>query len=79
MLDGSGTRTTTRHVEFSEHFTTTPTVTASLGSLDVSNGHDLRVTVTATEISEHGFNLNFMTWADSQIYKITACWTAMGS
>ena len=78
LLNGSGTRSTTRHVNFTVPFNQVPQVVINLSYVDTNNGHGTRVMVSASNITRYGFDAVFGTWADSMTYGLSASWIAIG-
>ncbi|KAF8429813.1 hypothetical protein EV426DRAFT_542942 [Tirmania nivea] len=65
-------------VRFSKKFTSVPTVTVSLSSVDVSNGANFRVTVYATDVTLEGFTAHADSWYDTTVYSCGISWLAIG-
>lgn len=78
LLNGSGNRNTTRHVNFTVPFNQVPQVVINLSYIDTNNSHGTRVTVSAANITKYGFDAVFATWADSMTYGLSANWIAIG-
>jgi hypothetical protein len=78
LLNGSGNRSTTRHVNFTAPFSQVPQVVINLSLVDTNNGHGTRVAVSASNITRYGFDAVFGTWADSMTYGLSASWIAVG-
>jgi hypothetical protein len=78
LLNGSGNRSTTRHVNFTVPFNQVPQVVINLSLIDTNNGHGTRVAVSASNITKYGFDAIFGTWADSMTYGLSASWIAIG-
>jgi hypothetical protein len=76
LLDGSGLRVFRQHIHFPQPFAAAPKVIASLSGLDILHGQNHRLTVTVENISAHGFDLLFNTWADTRVWSASASWIA---
>lgn len=76
LYEGNGARSTVIHVPFAERYRRPPTVSIALSSIDIINTANARLTVTAQNITEDGFEAVFSTWADSQIWSARAAWIA---
>lgn len=61
-------RETQGRISFSEKFETTPAITVSVFSLDVSQNTNCRVKVYATEIDAKGFTVHVEIWSDTNLY-----------
>jgi len=48
-----------------------------LGSIDSSHQANLRITVTAEDITREGFNLVFKAWANTTIHSASGSWIAI--
>lgn len=79
MWTGEGQRQTRVYVSFSERYRETPVVHTSLSLIDVSNSANVRMEVSAEDISEKGFAIVFRTWADSQVARVRVGWMAIGA
>jgi hypothetical protein len=49
-----------------------------ISGLDVNETKNTRVTVTAKNITESGFDLEYKTWFDTILYTVWANWMAFG-
>lgn len=78
LLTGTGKREFTRHVDFKEAYVEKPVVVLAISGLDVLNAANNRITATATNVTPTGFDINYKTWADSQIWSVFLNWTAFG-
>lgn len=79
MWAGNGPREARVDIRFSEKFDRTPVVQVSLSMWDTSSGMNQRIDLRAEDVTRAGFSLVFRTWADSQIARVRADWTAMGA
>jgi hypothetical protein len=75
---GSGERTYTTAVRFDSPFREPPKVAVALKGQDVDATTNNRIQVIARDITADGFNLVYVTWADSIVYSIWTTWTAIG-
>ena len=65
-------------VEFDEPFSSAPEVIIALRQLDAGGGQqNTRISVVITAVDREGFNYNFYTWADTDIYTTMASWIAV--
>lgn len=78
LLTGTGKREFTSHVDFKEAYAQKPVVVLAISGLDVLNAANNRITATATNVTPTGFDINYQTWADSQIWSVFLNWTAFG-
>lgn len=78
LLTGTGNREFTSHVDFKEAYAQKPVVVLAISGLDVLNAANNRITATATNVTPRGFDINYKTWADSQIWSVFLNWTAFG-
>jgi len=78
LLTGTGNREFTSHVDFKEAYAEKPVVVLAISGLDVLNAANNRITATPTNVTPTGFDINYQTWADSQISSVFLNWTAFG-
>ncbi|MFN6395732.1 MAG: H-type lectin domain-containing protein [Aphanizomenon sp.] len=78
LLTGTGNREFTSHVDFKEAYAQKPVVVLAISGLDVLNAANNRITATATNVTPRGFDINYKTWANSQIWSVFLNWTAFG-
>jgi len=73
-----GERILTQHVVFPTPFGDNQhvQVVCGLTYFDASNGHNIRINVSANNVTTKGFDLVFKTWYDSVIYGVGAFWLA---
>ena len=65
-------------VEFDEPFSSAPEVIIALRYLDAGGGQqNTRISVVVTAVDREGFNYNFFTWSDTDIYMTVASWIAV--
>lgn len=79
-LNGSGGPTSkTQRVNFNPALPSTPQVYVSIFLVNDTwaPGRDMRINVTAQNVSNTGFDLLASTWSDSVIYALGARWLAM--
>lgn len=76
LYDGGGPRSTVIHVPFAERYRRPPAVSIALSSIDIIHTANARLTVTAQNVTEDGFEAVFATWSDSQIWSARAAWIA---
>jgi hypothetical protein len=64
---------------FERRFSAPPLVHVGVVGLDVSKEDNLRLSVRAEGINEHGFVLRAETWLNTKIWSIEVSWLAIGS
>jgi len=79
LQTGTGLRKFVTHVYFEEPYQNLPTVTVSLTGLNTDKLFNQRIVVKPINITLTGFDLEFTTWADSQVYSVWSNWTAFGN
>ncbi|MEP2028412.1 MAG: H-type lectin domain-containing protein [Paracoccaceae bacterium] len=78
MWTGNGPRESRQSITFSEAFRSEPSVQASISLWDIDTENLIRAEVSATEITNVGFDLVFRTWGDTRVARIRAAWMAIG-
>ncbi len=78
MWTGTGPRTMLSRVAFSEAFRKAPSVRVTLAMWDMDRGFNQRADISATEITQDGFVIQFKTWGDTKIARVRADWMAIG-
>lgn len=78
MWTGSGDRESRHVVPFKESFREPPSVHVSLTMWDTDNQTNMRVDVSAENITAEEFHLVFKTWSDTRIARVRADWMAIG-
>ena len=78
MWAGSGPRNRIVHVDFPRPFATKPTVIVAMSGLDAASNSasSVRISISAQNVTERGFDVNFHTWADSRIWSTSVIWVA---
>lgn len=71
-------RVFTRTVTFESKFAKPPKVVIGLSGLDGDGTKNNRVQVTAKDITESGFVVEYKTWFDTVLYTVWANWLAYG-
>lgn len=79
MWAGSGKRWARAVVEFTEPFSSPPTVQLSISVIDADCSRNLRLDLHAEDVSETGFTAVSHTWSDTRIGRLQVNWTAIGS
>lgn len=74
---GNGVRNFDRLITFQTPLTGSPLVQVNLGVLDADAQPNLRVDVSAINVSNIGFTLRIRTWADTKLYAVRANWLAV--
>lgn len=72
-----GLRTVVRSVKFPQAMPKPPAVIMGFTLLDAHRDKNLRVRVTAEDVTTTGFNAKFITWSDSVTYGLRASWIAI--
>jgi hypothetical protein len=78
LLEGTGERKFSTHVNFPEPYQEPPVVVLSLSGLDVLNNANNRVTVKPINITQKGFDVEYKTWGDTKIQSVFLNWTSFG-
>ncbi|KAF5975668.1 agglutinin HPA-like protein [Fusarium bulbicola] len=73
-LSGEKSRSTYRR--FTKPFKTTPGVVVFITGFDTLQGRNIRIDVSASDITRNGFTVNMKTWADTEVYNLTVSWIA---
>lgn len=66
-------------VAFDRKFSTPPLVHVGLVGIDASKEDNLRLSVRAESITEHGFVVCAETWLNTKIWSVEVSWLAIGS
>ena len=75
---GDGNRTADKLVRFNTPFRTPPQVIVALAKLDVDKGYNTRLAVEPKNIGNASFEVDFKTWANTQVYGVEANGLAYG-
>lgn len=78
LLSGTGERKFTTHVDFKEPYKQPPVVVLSISGMDVLNSANNRLVVAPKNVTANGFDVEYKTWGDSQIWSVFLNWTAFG-
>jgi hypothetical protein len=78
MFTQEGDRHFEQHINFDEEYETVPKVMVSLKGLDADKMENLRIKISAENISTSGFDIRVFTWNDSKIYRVFASWISYG-
>lgn len=78
MWTGTGPRTVTHAVTFTDSFRSVPVVTVGIGMWDMASGVNIRADISAANVTAEGFDIVFKTWGDTRIARIRADWLAIG-
>jgi hypothetical protein len=65
-------------VMFESAFANAPLVQVALVGIDASNGDNLRLKVSASNISAGGFSIRVETWFNTRIWSVDVSWFAIG-
>lgn len=66
-------------VVFERRFSSPPLVHVGVVGIDVSKDDNVRLSVRAESITEHGFTLRVETWLNTKIWSVEISWLAIGS
>ena len=66
-------------VVFERSFMARPLVHVGVVGIDASKEDNLRLSVRAEAITEHGFTLRVETWLNTRIWSVEVSWLAIGS
>jgi hypothetical protein len=78
LSEGDGPRSFATQVTFERSFSAPPIVQVSLTGVDSSKDHNLRVRLSAVDVTALGFTLVVETWFQSQVWAVDASWLAIG-
>ena len=78
MWTETGPRERRKAVVFTEPFRTPPSVHVAVSMWDVDQGANLRVDISADNVSTTGFDLVFGTWSDTRVARVRMNWMAIG-
>jgi len=74
MRRGNGQRSFVGHINFNKPYKNIPQVMTSLSGLDAGDMHNIRITISASNITTTGFDINIQTWADTSLYLVHISW-----
>jgi len=66
-------------IVFERQFSARPLVHVGVVGIDASKEDNLRLSVRAEAITEHGFVLSVETWLNTKIWSVEVSWLAIGS
>ena len=78
MWVGTGERSASVEVRFSETYRSLPAVHVSLSMWDMDQTTNSRADVRAEEVTTQGFNIVLRTWGDTRIARARAVWLSIG-
>jgi H-type lectin domain-containing protein len=78
LLEGSGQRSYRHTVTFERHFSAPPVVHLGVVGLDASKQDNLRLRVSAEDISATGFTIVVETWLHTHLWAVDVSWLAIG-
>ena len=78
MWSQDGDRMVKEKITFISAFAETPCVTLGLTGMDAAHDQNLRYALQAVDITKEGFVINFATWGDTHIARVTTSWQAIG-
>ena len=78
MWSGEGSRTVVVKIDFQEPFAAPPLVTLGVSGIDSAHDKNLRLWLTARNLSTNGFTIECNTWADTNIARAAVSWQAIG-
>ncbi len=79
LLNGSGGRTYSIHVDFETPFENPPVVHTSLAHMDIDNTTGIRLSTYTENITNSGFDVVLYTWDNTRVYGATVMWIAHSS
>jgi hypothetical protein len=77
LYGGSGPRATRLEVHFSPPFTTKPTASVGLNVVDIIAGPNSRLSAKIVDLTKDHMQVEFMTWADTQVWAASVHWIAI--
>lgn len=78
MWTGQGPRVEHSAVTFDHAFLEPPSVHVSVSMWDMACGANQRAEIRAVNITPGGFEIQFRTWGDTRVARISASWMAIG-
>ena len=79
MWTGSGDRSRTARVKFTEKFREKPLVSIAIKMIDAENSANLRYDLVLEDVDVTGFDVRLKTWGDTKIIRASINWTAIGA
>jgi hypothetical protein len=79
LHQGSGNRQFDKVVTFQTSLPNAPIVQVNLGVVDADGQPNLRVRAQAVNVTNLGFTVRIVTWADTKLYAVGANWLAVVS
>jgi hypothetical protein len=78
MWTGAGEREVRKKVTYAERFTAAPAVSVGLSMWDADHTANVRVDISAENVTATDFEIVFRTWGDSRVARVRADWMALG-
>ncbi|MGA0617673.1 H-type lectin domain-containing protein [Paracoccus sp. KR1-242] len=78
MWSGAGDRKVSMQINFKTSFANPPAVTIGVTGMDSAHDQNLRFWLSAKDITEKGFTIEFDSWGDTHIARAAISWTAIG-
>ena len=78
MWTGTGDRSATQEVKFSESFRTPPIAQVFMTMWDFDGTTNTRGDIRAVDVMNDGFKIEFQTWGDTRVARLRVGWTAIG-
>ena len=78
MWRGTGKRWSRAAVRFDAPFLAPPAVQLSISMIDADSGRNMRLELSAEDLSPTGFTAVAHTWSDTRIGRLQLSWTAIG-
>ncbi len=78
MWAGNGKRWARTVVRFEAPFQSAPSIHLSISMIDAASARNLRLELTAEDVSTDGFTVVAHTWSDTRIGRLQVQWTAIG-
>jgi hypothetical protein len=76
---GSPARSFRSRITFERPFNGTPLVHLGMAGFDVSNQDSARVTSSAENVSQEGFDIVIGTWLHTRVWRVDVNWLAIGT
>ncbi len=78
MWCGRGDRMVASRVAFKNPFISKPAIQVAISAIDAAKEQNLRLRLSAEQISNDGFLLEAHTWDDTRIGRLSVSWLAVG-
>ena len=78
MWTGEGDRIVTEEIVFAKPFKASPIISLGLTGMDCAHDQNLRFRLSAVNVSNKGFTIEFLTWEDTHFARASISWQAVG-